>query len=173
MQGRFVKTSAGLTEIQSRTHALPRAVRNLLLVINDSHPVDYWLDSVRGISESDIDLLLAEGLIEPVGAAAGAAALVAATTHKGNVIAAPSTDSDWFLLKQLIDATSYVPLYDALTAQAKAHFGLMKGYRFVLEVEKCNGIESLRELAHKFATQLRDESGMNAVRRFTEELRKA
>jgi hypothetical protein len=164
MQGRFVKTSAGQTEIQARTHALPRSVRNLLLVINDTQPVDFWLGSVRGISEADVDLLLAEGLIEPVGMH---------TLHAGQVMAAPAADSDWAQLKQRINATGYVPLYDALTAQGKSHLGLMKGYRFVLEVEKCNGLEALRELAHRFTEQLRDEAGMAAVRRFTEALIKA
>jgi len=166
MQGKFVKTSAGQSEIQARTHALSRSVRNLLLVINDSQPVDFWLGSVRGISEADVDLLLAEGLIEPAGASA-------INTTRPSVVAATATDSDWTQLKQLINTVGYVPLYDALTAQGKAHLGLMKGYRFVLEVEKCNGLDALRELAHRFTEQLREESGPVAVRRFMDALLKA
>lgn len=165
MYGRFNKTAAGQHEIQSRTHALPRAVRNLLLVINDTKPLDYWLDSVHGISETDIDLLLAEGLIEPV------ADGVSARGKPSLAGAVP--DSDWTLLIQTLDQADYLPLYDALTAQGKQHLGLMKGYRFVLEVEKCSGPEALRALARKFATQLRDEAGMAAVSRFLDVLRKA
>ena len=162
MQGRFTKTSAGQTEIQRRTHDLPRPVRNLLLVINDSQPINYWLDSVRGISESDIDLLLAQGLIEPVAGAEVARHLAHATP-----------DSDWTRAKQLINDTGYVALYDVLTAQGRQHLSLMKGYRFVLEVEKCDCAATLRTLAHRFLEQLRQEQGMDAVRQFILALQRA
>ncbi|NDY90991.1 hypothetical protein [Ideonella livida] len=171
MPNRFVKTSAGQQEIQARARALSRPLRNLLLVINDSQPVEYWLDSVRGLSEGDLDLLVAEGLIAPVVDPRVAKAVPASpgTTRVETV----SPDSDWTELLQAVEAAPYVPLYDVLTSQGKAHLGLMKGYRFVLEVEKCNGPEALRALARSFVTQLRDEAGMNAVRGFAEALRKA
>ena len=43
----------------------------------------------------------------------------------------------------------------------------MRGYRFVLEVEKCTGPDELRAFALKFAEQLRTEHGMAAVGELT------
>ena len=66
MQLRYVKTADGQAEIQGRSRPLARPVRNLLLVINDTQPVGYWLESVKGVTEDDLVTLEAEGLIEPV-----------------------------------------------------------------------------------------------------------
>lgn len=181
MEGKFIKTAAGQLEIQARALALSRPVRNLLLVINDSQPVNYWLGSVRGISEADIEQLLAQGLIAPAAPPKAPNPLADPTTSPGastpasaGVVLSPeSADSDWTRLLQDIASANYVQLYDVLTSQGKSHLGLMKGYRFALEVEKCSGPEALRALARQFVEQLRDEAGMNAVRRFSEALLKA
>lgn len=193
MQLRYVKTAAGLSEIQGRTRPLSRSVRNLLLVINDTQPTTYWLDSVKGISEDDIGLLEAEGLIEPAKGTSSKAAStarpsarpVASETAPEVTTPAPAPvpvpvlsqsavsndgEGDWSLVQQTIQTADYSHLYNALTSQGKAQLGLMKGFRFVLEVEKCNGIAELQALARSFVEQLRNEQGMNAVRKFSDAL---
>jgi hypothetical protein len=63
-----------------------------------------------------------------------------------------------------LDALSYDQLYHLLTAQAKERFGLIKGYRLVLEVEKCANLAELQSLGHRFVTQVKDEHGDAGLR---------
>jgi hypothetical protein len=181
MPSRYVRTAAGQAEIQGRALKLSRPVRNLLLVINDTRTIEDWLVQVNGITPEDVAMLRAEGLIAEVGAAAAPAAAKPAAPPARTVdlreaapanakSAAPSAavaDGDWARTQDVIRNAGYTALYDALTSIGKAKLGLMRGYRFVLEVEKCNGQDELRALALKFVEQLRAEHGMGAVGEFT------
>lgn len=178
MPSRYIRTAAGQAEIQARALKLSRPVRNLLLVINDSRTIEDWLVQVNGITPDDVALLHAEGLIAEVGAGVAPApkpAAPAKTTDlrdAGAKPAAPSpaasgADADWARTQEVIRRAGYNALYDALTSIGKAKLGLMRGYRFVLEVEKCTGPDELRALALKFAEQLRAEHGMGAVGELT------
>jgi hypothetical protein len=164
--------------MQARTHQLSRPVRNLLLVINDSRTIDEWLAGVNGVTAADVALLRELGLIAQAGASAAPAAAQArpGDLREGSAKPAPSpaaapapaaNDGDWQRTQQVIRAAGYTALYDALTSLSKAKLGLVKGYRFALEVEKCTGPEDLRLLALKFAEQLRTEHGMAAVGELT------
>lgn len=66
----------------------------------------------------------------------------------------------------VVRATSYSVLYDTLNSQGKAELGLVGGFRFVLEVERCNGLSELIPLAQRFLVQVREERGLSALRRF-------
>jgi hypothetical protein len=66
----------------------------------------------------------------------------------------------------LLEATTYRDLYDEMTAKARPLLGLMSGYRFVLDIEKCNGIDELRVLARRFVEQVRKEKGLVAADAF-------
>jgi hypothetical protein len=182
MPSRYVRTAAGQAEIQGRGLKLSRPVRNLLLVINDTRTIEDWLAQLTGVTPEDVALLRAEGLIVEVGGAAAPAGnkpaapasrpvdlREAAVTAKSAVPAqAPAAaDGDWARTQDVIRHAGYAALYDALTSIGKAKLGLMRGYRFVLEVEKCNGQDELRSLALKFVEQLRAEHGMGAVGEFT------
>jgi hypothetical protein len=178
MSSRYVRTPAGQVEIQARAHQLSRPVRNLLLVINESRTIDEWLAGVNGVAAADVALLKDLGLIAPAGAqAAGAArpgdlregAKPAAASPRPAPAPATAGDqsADWQRTQQAIHAAGYTALYDALNSVGKAKLGLMKGYRFALEVEKCSGPDEIRALALKFAEQLRNEHGMAAVGEFT------
>ncbi|MFZ5547728.1 MAG: hypothetical protein ACOZJX_03465 [Pseudomonadota bacterium] len=179
MSSRYIRTAAGQAEIQARALKLSRPVRNLLLVINDSRTIDDWLVQVHGVTPEDVALLRAEGLISEAGGAAPSAAKAAAPAArpadlrdaggKPAPAAAPAAaqDADWVRTQEVIRHAGYNALYDALTSIGKAKLGLMRGYRFVLEVEKCNGPDELRALALKFVDQLRTEHGMGAVGEFT------
>lgn len=175
MSSRFVRTPAGQAEIQARSLKLGRPVRNLLLVINDSRAIDEWLTQVQGVTAEDVAMLRAQGLItESPGAARLAAAAhesspAATAAGAPAAAAAPSApDSpDWARTQQVIRAAGYTPLYDALNSVGKAKLGLVRGYRFALEIERCADIAALRGLALRFAEQLRQEHGMAAVGEFT------
>ena len=180
MPSRYVRTAAGQAEIQGRALKLSRPVRNLLLVINDSRTIEDWLVQVNGITPDDVALLRAEGLIAEVGGAAPAAASKPAAPAATRPVdlreqggrpaaAAPAAvpDADWTRTVEVIRHAGYNALYDALNSVGKAKLGLMRGYRFALEVEKCNGPDELRTLALKFVEQLRAEHGMAAVGEFT------
>ncbi|HSI47725.1 MAG TPA: hypothetical protein VLA61_05625 [Ideonella sp.] len=182
----YVKTPAGLAEIQAKTASLSRPVRNLLLVINDSKPDSYWLQAVNGVSEADLAQLLAAGFIASSGhpgaappPAATASAKAAASSIPAAVASAEAAGDDdnasafWARVMQAIQDATYTGLYDVLTSQGKTQLGLMRGYRFVLEVEKCSGLPELQTLAQRFAEQLRDDHGMAAVKRFYGALRSA
>jgi len=180
----YVKTPAGLAEIQTKAASLSRPVRNLLLVINDSKPDSYWLQAVNGVSEADLAQLLAAGFIALAGQTGGAAAVAPPPAKAGAAAPGPAAvaeaaaDDDnasafWARVQQAIRDATYTGLYDVLTSQGKTQLGLMRGYRFVLEVEKCSGLPELQTLALRFAEQLRDDHGMAAVKRFYGALRSA
>lgn len=189
MPSRFVRTPAGQAEIQARALKLSRPARNLLLVINDSRSLDEWLTQVQGLTPDDVAMLRDNGLIaEAGGAAVGAARPAPSAAPAASAASAASADlrdpaprapapapaaaavpdsADWDRTQQVIRAAAYTPLYDALNSVGKAKLGLMRGYRFALEIEKCSGIDELRTLALRFAEQLRQEHGMAAVGELT------
>jgi hypothetical protein len=200
MNTRYAKTPAGHAEIQSKTFQLPRAVRNLLLVINESQPDDYWLQQIRGVSEADLEMLRSAQLITPLDgpvAASSGSTLAAPAAADPQAEAAmaiealrqadrerqmagadsalgadDSAATLWGKVNRLVRETSYSTLYDVLTAQGKSTLGLMRGYRFALEVERCEGLPELQGMAQQFLEQLRDDHGMSAVRRFYDALRR-
>lgn len=144
MSQRYAKTEAGRAEIKSSTRKLPRSARNLLLIIDGSRPASDWTQLVHGASEADLARLLAEGLIEPAAAVRGARG--AAT------------------LQEAIGALSYDQLYGLLTSQARDRLGLIKGFKLILEVEKCSGLPELQALAVRFVDMVRDAQGDGAAR---------
>jgi hypothetical protein len=168
--------------MQARAHPLGRPVRNLLIVINDSRTIDEWLTGVNGVTAGDVSLLRELGLIAEVGVSSTpasspakpgdlreSAAKPTVATPRAAAPAAPAAadTGDWQRTQQVIRAASYSALYDALNSIGKAKLGLVKGYRFALEVEKCSGPEEIRTLALKFAEQLRVDHGMAAVGELT------
>jgi len=124
MQYRFVKTPAGQAEIQARALHLARPVRNLLLILHPGQPASHWLAQVQGCTPDDLVQLESAGLITRSAAPAAAAA----PRHPDDVFAA---------LQQRVRATGYAPLYEALNAFGKDTLGLLRGYRFALEVDHC------------------------------------
>ena len=62
-------------------------------------------------------------------------------------------------LADALQGQSYKLLYDRLTAEARAQLGLFKGYRLILDIEKCSGPEPLRQLALQFVEQVRLAKG--------------
>ena len=130
------KTDAGRAEIKSRALPLSRSVRNLLLMLDGTRTAREWLAMVQGATEADADYLLAHGLIDV-----------------SRVIAAAEP------LSPTLSPLSYTELYSYLTRHAKQYLGLMKGYRMVLDVERCADHEALRELASRFVMDVQSAQG--------------
>ena len=148
MHRHFVRTAGGQAEVAGRALGLPRPVRNLLLVINPSQPAERWLAQVNGVSEDDLAHLLAEGLIAPATPPAPP----------------PSPEATaWQALGQRIDAAPHALLYTTLTAQDRQRLGLVRGYSFVMAVEKAPDVATLRALAHQLAEQLRASGHTDAL----------
>lgn len=60
----FRKTERGRREVRERSVNLPRAARNLLLILDSSKTIDTWIGMINGASAADGEILLEAGLIE-------------------------------------------------------------------------------------------------------------
>lgn len=168
MDPRYVRTSLGQTEIQQRTMSLSRPVRNLLLVINADKPASYWLEQVRGCTPEDLQGLVEAGLLAP------APAPTAPPPSSAAAAPTPAPSSPELAdLQALVRASGYAPLYEALSIHAKEALGLVAGYRFVLEVERCSGVADLQAVGLRYVQLLADKHGPAAVKRFTTLLKAA
>lgn len=147
MTQRLAKTEAGRNEIKSSARKLPRSARNLLLIIDGSRPASDWVQLIHGATESDLALLRKEGLIEASTADAA----------QGERTAPAST------IEQAVAALTYDQLYGLLTSQSRDRLGLIKGFKMILEVEKCAGLPELRLLAVRFVGMVRQAQGDKAA----------
>jgi hypothetical protein len=132
----YVKTEAGRFEIKLRALTMSRSVRNLLLMIDGGKTAAQWLSLVQGTLAADIEYLLAQGLI--------------ADANSGGVDIAVELD---------LSPLDYPQLYGFLTRHAKQYLGLIKGYRMVLEVERCGDLAALRALGQRFVAEVSQAQG--------------
>ena len=149
---RYQKTEAGRAEIKSRALVNGRVTRNLLLVIDAGKTGAEWLGLVQGATPADLEQLLQHGLIAAAGAAAPAGLASAAAPAPAPVFAGelPSLD--------------YPELYAYLTRHAKQYLGLIKGYKVVLEVERCGTLAELQAYALRFVDMVREAQGDELAR---------
>jgi hypothetical protein len=155
MHSRCSKTEAGRAEIRNKALPLSRTARNLLLIIDGSRPLSEWLALVHGATEADVEGLIAQGLIEPAAAQAGSSGASSRSASRE-----PTHES----LTAAINALGYDQLYTLLTSQAKERLGLIKGYRFVLDVERCTNLTELQAVAQRFIETLTQEHGEAGMR---------
>lgn len=141
LSARLAKTDAGRTEIQRKSLPLSRPARNLLLIIDAGKPAQDWIGLVQGATPADLLELLRAGLVADQAAQAPAAA--------------PARMS----LAQALETKSYRTLYDRITAEARPRLGLIKGYKLILDVERCAGPPEIRQLALRFVEQVRMTQG--------------
>ena len=169
MSTRYRKTDAGREAIRSRSALLSRPARNLLLIIDDSRTGSEWLALVAGAGGADLAQLLDNGFIAATGAAAVLPATGAVLTNpvQPPLVVPPPSSVDLPLhgvtLDEALNALGYRALYDVLTSEAKARLGLIKGYKLVLEIEKCSGVDELRQLARRFIDELGVSHGAPAA----------
>jgi hypothetical protein len=143
----YAKTDSGREEIRNRTRKLSRVARNLLLIIDERHPGINWVQLVHGASDGDLRTLITEGLV----------------AHKQDAPAGLQLRSTRSLAEAL-SQLSYNQLYDLMTSQARDRLGLVRGFKFVLAVEKCSGIDELRALALEFMQLILQHQGEAAAK---------
>ena len=141
LSARLAKTDAGRTEIQRKSLPLSRPARNLLLIIDAGRPAQDWIALVQGASPADLQELLRAGLVAD------------------HTALAPPQPAPRMSLAQALESKSYRTLYDRITAEARPRLGLIKGYKLILEVERCSGPAEIRALAQRFVEQVRAADG--------------
>jgi hypothetical protein len=168
----FQRTEAGRAEIRAHGVPLARPARNLLMVIDGTCGATDWVKRVNGSTERDLAQLLDAGLIAPVVAAppartiANVASPAAAPASPGAPAAAAAAAPRGPSLEEALSRWGYEALYNLLTHEAKERFGLIKGYRLILEIERCSGPDEIRGMAMKFVEQLRSAHGDETALRF-------
>src|SRR5204863_80728 len=118
----------------------------LLLVIDERHPGINWVQLVHGATESDLRDLLTTGLIEHRRPAAPGLRLRSSRT-----------------VAEALAQLSYEQLYDLMTSQARDRLGLVRGFRFVLSIERARDIDELRVLALEFMKLIHEHQGERAA----------
>ena len=174
------KTEAGRREITERKLPLSRAARNLLLIIDPQRSAGAYLALVKGCSPLELQQLVANGL---VGRVADGPTDNPAAQQTGVPATPPDTPTapqslppslpqplTHMRLADALQYQGYKVLYDRLTAEARVQLGLFKGYRLILEIEKCNGPEPIRVLALQFVEQVRQAKGDAAANALAQRL---
>ncbi|MEJ6005819.1 hypothetical protein WG899_09695 [Paucibacter sp. AS339] len=146
----YVRTEAGRAEIKARALPMSRSVRNLLLMIDGGKTAAEWVGLVQGTGPADIDYLLAHGLIAVANASISSAAPSASIPTSASSAAGVEDD---------LSPLDRAQLYGFLTRHAKQYLGLMKGYRMVLEVERCADLPALQQLARRFVADVQQAQG--------------
>ena len=152
----YAKTEAGRREIRAREISLTRPGRTLLLIIDDSKSGNDWLKLVQGSTGDDLAQLLNAGLIATDSTGQGSKP---GTGRSGDSGANTTFTTDGPGLAEVLETLSYQQLYDLITSQARPRLGLIKGYKMVLEVERCNGPAEIRVLTQRFIAMVRDIQG--------------
>lgn len=167
MPVRFAKTALGRAEIQSRTHALTRTARNLLLILDPSRTGEAWVGMVQGAVLADLQALLDGGLIEAVPAVPTVSPLeaqgpqAAERPEAGGAAFAPTQADAPPVLA--FASLSYSELNTRLNTLIKAHLGLIKGYRFTLDVERAADVIELQRVAMRLVAEVESAHGLQAA----------
>lgn len=161
MADRYTKTETGRAEIRARVHALTRTARNLLLIIDPSRDGANWVSMVQGASAADLQTLVDAGLVAQLGGPSVVPSVPPSEPEPSTAPApAPATAPGALEASSL----SYSDLYDLLPSLAKQHLGLMKGYRFVLAIEKADGLVGLQSVARDLLTEIERAKGAAVAR---------
>ena len=149
----LTKTEAGQRELRDRAVDLPRSARTLLVLVDGTRNSDELLAMVKGATRDDIDALVRAGLItvgnqisasKPTAARSGPAAPAPAET-----MAAARLD--------------YKELYTCLNEMIREQLGVMKAFKYTLEVEKAQTADDLLIVAKRFADDVQKQKGDSAA----------
>lgn len=154
----YQKTEAGRAEIKARALPLSRSARNLLLVIDGSKSGAEWLALVNGVVEADLGYLLEQGLI--AAAQVREAPRAAATPAP---VAPPSAAQRRRAAFGEPPVLGHEQLYAWLLANGSKQLGAMKRYMFTLEIEQCQGLADLQDLALSLVERVEQSKGEAAA----------
>lgn len=143
----LAKTEVGQQEIRARALTLSRTARTLLVLADGSRSGVQLLEMVRGAGDADLRALIEAGLLTEV-----------ASRRKESLspqvpVPAPASPAE------PVSELGYQELYDCLNALCKEQLGLMRGFKFALEIEKADGIDGLREVAGRFVADVQRVKG--------------
>ncbi len=145
------KTDAGHQEIRARALALSRPARTLLVLADGTRDADQLLAMVKGAGAADVQARLDAGLgVEAARRRAAARSEEPAPAPAAPVVAAASS-------------LGYQELYDCLNALCKEQLGLVRGFKYSLEIEKAAGVDELRVVASRFVADVQRINGDSAA----------
>jgi hypothetical protein len=162
------KTAAGKIELQARAHSLKRSARTLLVLADGVRLAEELLQIVQGADAADIEDLRVAGLVTvtetmPAGTRrpeASAPALPPQGSPGPPSPAPGGVGAD--LPGEAVSAMGYQDLYAALNMLCRDHLGLIKGFRYSMEIEKASGIEELTAVARRFCAEVEQTKGVAA-----------
>jgi len=145
----YVKTEAGQGELRDRLLNLPRSARTLLVLVDGTRGADQLLAMVKGSTGEDLDTLVRMKLI-----AAGSTSASAAAAGDSGARARPAASSEG-VTTQL----EYKELYVVLNELVREQLGMLKAFKYTLEVEKATDKSQLLDLAERFANDVQAAKG--------------
>jgi len=150
----YVKTEAGQSELRDRLLNLPRSARTLLVLVDGTRGGDQLLGMVKGSTTEDLDTLVRMKLIA-TGATTASAGPPGETT--GRTKAQASSDSATAPLE-------FKELYIVLNELVREQLGMLKAFKYTLEVEKATETSQLLELAERFVKDVQAAKGDTAAK---------
>jgi hypothetical protein len=166
---KYVKTEAGQKEIRERGHALPRGARTLLVLVDGTKDREQLLAMVQGAGPDDFAMLVELGLVaEHAGSSRGGTTATAASPPAEPAAAAPAPTAPADTAP-VASASSAAPalgfkeLYESMTQLVKSQLGLMKAFKYTLDIEKAGTVPELLDVARRFAAEVESSKGENAA----------
>ncbi len=145
------KTEAGLLELTQRQHELTRSQRTLLVLADGTRGPAQLLEMVRGAVAEDIARLQQLALlVEPA--------------REGRVGGARDTEPASEPGALPADSLDYTETYTTLVALVREQLGLIKGFKFTLEIEKASGLAELQVVAQRFVAAVQQHKGPVAAK---------
>ncbi|MBF6987579.1 hypothetical protein [Cupriavidus sp. IK-TO18] len=185
----YRKTDAGQDEIRTRARKLDHKLRALLLMVNGERRGQDLLAQVAGmgVGPDALDMLAAQGLVEPVHEAAPALAAAAAAPDAPARTSAAAADTNLFSVYAMRHGPAATPdaaqttqpthssaeidafqrLYHFYTDVIGQHLGL-RGYMLQVKVEKAQDLPALltlREPLHAALLRAKGEITAHAILR--------
>jgi len=146
----LIKTEAGQRELRERAVDLPRSARTLLVLVDGARASDELLAMVKGASSKDVEALLQAGLIALSGNVPSSKASAKA--------AAPAPDDAAPAVK-----LEFKELYACLTELIREQLGVLKAFKYTLEVEKAGTVDDLMGVAKRFVDDVQKQKGDSAA----------
>lgn len=147
----LIKTDAGQREIRDRAIDLPRSARTLLVLVDGARSSDELLEMVKGATAKDVDALVQAGLIALAGQANSAKPAAGKGPAPAPAEAAPAVK------------LGFKELYDCLTELIREQLGVLKAFKYTLEVEKASTVDDLMNVAKRFVDDVQKQKGDSAA----------
>jgi hypothetical protein len=148
----LIKTEAGQRELKDRAIDLPRSARTLLVLVDGTRNTDELLTMVKGATSKDVEALLQAGLIVASGNTSSSSKAAAGKA------AAPAPSEATPAVK-----LEFKELYECLTELIREQLGVLKAFKYTLEVEKASTVDDLMAVAKRFVDDVQKQKGDSAA----------